>query len=446
MKIILLSGGSGQRLWPLSNSTRSKQFLRLLPAPDGGTESMVQRVYRQIEEAKLTDSITIATSAAQRDSITTQIGNEIALVTEPERRGTFPAIALAVAHLLYNEGCDKEEVAVVVPCDTYADAEYFDTIRSITKVIENNDAELALVGIKPTSPSSKYGYILPLQKEVNGVQMVKRFTEKPSKKRAEQLIANGAMWNGGVFAFKLGFIEDIINRYIDATSFEQVKKDYCKLPAVSFDNEVTEKCHSVAVITYNGKWKDLASWKALSEELPDKHIGNVMQGESVSNTTIINELELPIVCDGIKDAVVVAGYEGVLVCSKNASEDIKQYVEKVATRPMFEERRWGTYKVINTTRYNDGFCTLTKELKLNAGCNISYQIHRHRDEVWTFVNGRGLLVINGVVTEVSRGSVVHIKKGQLHAVRAITDLEFIEVQTGDILVEEDIERYDWEWK
>lgn len=445
MKIILLSGGSGQRLWPLSNSTRSKQFLRLLPAPNGGNESMLQRVYRQIKEAKLTDDITIATSAAQRDSITTQIGNDITLVAEPERRGTFPAIALATAHLLYNENCHRDETAIVIPCDTFADNDYFSHISKLTDIIETNDIELALIGIKPTGPSSKYGYILTEKKEANEVQMVKRFTEKPNKRRAEQLIANGALWNGGVFAFKIGFIEEIINRYIDADTFEQVLKNYCKLPAVSFDNEVTEKCHSVAVTTYNGTWKDLANWKALSEELPDKHIGNIIVGEGVGNTTIINELELPIVCEGIKDAVVVAGYEGVLVCSKDASENIKQHVEKVATRPMFEERRWGTYKVINTTKYSDGFSTLTKELKLNAGCNISYQIHRHRDEVWTFVNGHGLLVIDGNVTEVSRGSVVHIKKGQMHAVRAITDLEFIEVQTGDILVEEDIERYDWKW-
>lgn len=446
MKIILLSGGSGQRLWPLSNSTRSKQFLRLLPAPDGGTESMLQRVYRQIKEANLTSGVTIASSIAQRDSITTQIGNDITLVSEPERRGTFPAIALATAHLLFNEGCDKEEIAVVVPCDTFADTEYFNIISKLADIIKNNCAELALAGVKPANSSSKYGYILPMEKNGHDVQMVKSFIEKPNKKRAEQLIAKGALWNGGIFAFKLGFIEDIISRYVDAESYEQFLKDYFKLPAVSFDNEVTEKCHSVAVVTYDGVWKDLANWKALSDELPDKHIGNIVVGDAVSNTTIINELELPVVCDGIKDAIVVAGYEGVLVCSKNASEDIKQYVEKVAARPMFEERRWGTYKVINNTKYSDGFCTLTKELKLNAGCNISYQIHRHRDEVWTFVNGRGLLVIDGNVTEVTRGSVVHIKKGQMHAVRAITDLEFIEVQTGDILVEEDIERYDWEWK
>lgn len=445
MRIILLSGGSGQRLWPLSNSTRSKQFLRLLPSPGGSTESMLQRVFRQIKETEMTGNITIVTSAAQRDSITTQIGNDVTIVAEPERRGTFPAIALATAHLLFNENCSREEIAVVVPCDTFADNSYFSSINKLVEIIAEDYAELALMGITPTNSQSKYGYILPANSKVDGVQMVKRFTEKPNKKRAEQLVNNGALWNGGVFAFKIGFLEDIINRYIDADSFKQVEQNYCKLPAVSFDNEVTEKCHSVAFYKYDGAWKDIASWKALSEELPDKHIGNIILGEGVGNTTIINELELPIVCDGITNAVVVAGYEGVLVCSKNASENIKQYVEKVATRPMFEERRWGTYKVINTTQYSDGFRTLTKELKLNAGCNISYQIHRHRDEVWTFVNGRGLLVIDGKITEVARGSVVHIKKGQLHAVRAITDLEFIEVQTGDILVEEDIERYDWEW-
>ena len=165
MRIILLSGGSGQRLWPLSNSTRSKQFLRLLPSPDGGTESILQRVYRQLTEADLTKNITIASSTAQRDSITTQIGNAITLVSEPERRGTFPAIALAAAHLLYNEGCNKDEVAVVVPCDTYADNDYFETLQKIADTIKNDSAELALIGIKPTSASTKYGYILPAQKE-----------------------------------------------------------------------------------------------------------------------------------------------------------------------------------------------------------------------------------------------------------------------------------------
>ncbi len=437
MKIILLSGGSGTRLWPLSNSTRSKQFLRLLPTADGASESMLQRVYRQVSATALADSIIIATSAAQRDSITTQLGNNVTIVAEPERRGTFPAIALATAHLAYNEHCSNDEIVVVIPCDTYAEMDYFDKIKELASAVEGNGTGLALIGVKPTGPSTKFGYIFP-----DG----SRFVEKPTRAKAEELIAEGALWNAGAFAFKLGFMEQFVKPYIQDTTFANIQKEYSKLPQTSFDNEVAEKSAPIAIVSYDNKWKDLANWNTLSSELPNKQIGNVITGDNTENTTIINELELPIVCDGIKDAVIVAGYEGVLVCSKKASEDIKQYVEKVTTRPMFEERRWGTYKVINTTKYSDGFCTLTKELKLNAGCNISYQIHRHRDEVWTFVNGKGLLVIDGEITEVGRGSVVHIKKGQLHAVRAITDLEFIEVQTGDTLVEEDIERYDWEWK
>ena len=445
MKIILLSGGSGTCLWPLSNSTRSKQFLRLLPSPDGASESMLQRVYRQITAVQPTNSIIIVTSAAQRDSITTQLGNEVTIVTEPERRGTFPAIALASGHIALNEGCDDNETIVVIPCDTYADDNYFDTILDAAQIISKGKAELALIGAKPTVASSKFGYIIPKQ-ESNGIYSVESFTEKPSKTAAAELIASGALWNAGVFAFKLGYMKQFIAQYTSATTFKGIIKEFANLPQSSFDNEVVAKSSSTAVVAHTGNWKDLANWNSLSQELPDKHIGNVLMGENVKNSTIINELELPIVCDGIEDTIVVAGYEGVLVCSKKASEGIKQKVEKFASRPMFEERRWGTYKVINTTRYDDGFCTLTKELKLNAGCNISYQIHRHRDEVWTFVNGKGLLVLDGEITEVSRGSVIHIKKGQMHAVRAITDLEFIEVQTGDTLVEEDIERYDWEWQ
>ena len=445
MKIILLSGGSGTCLWPLSNSTRSKQFLRLLLSPDGSSESMLQRVYRQTTQALPDVSIIIVTSAAQRDSITTQLGNDVTIVAEPERRGTFPAIALASSHIALNEKCDADEIIVVIPCDTYADADYFDSILDATQIIKEGKAELALIGTTPTVASSKFGYIIP-RKETNGTYSVESFTEKPAKADAEKLIAAGALWNAGVFAFKLGYMNSFVSKYISATTFDGIIKEYSNLPQSSFDNEVVVKSPSTAVVAYANNWKDLANWNSLSQELPDKHIGNVFTGESVKNSTIINELELPIVCDGIEDAIVVAGYEGVLVCSKKASEGIKQKVEKIASRPMFEERRWGTYKVINTTKYEDGFCTLTKELKLNAGCNISYQIHRHRDEVWTFVNGKGLLVLDGEVIEVARGSVVHIKKGQMHAVRAITDLEFIEVQTGNTLIEEDIERYDWSWE
>ena len=161
MQIILLSGGSGKRLWPLSNNTRSKQFIKLLTAPDGSKESMVQRVVRQLRVAGICDSITVATSQSQWDVIINQLGDEIPVVTEPERRNTFPAIALASSYLAYERKCPTDEIVVVMPCDPYTEAGYFETIRKMVDAVANDMAELVLMGIKPTYSSAKYCHPSP---------------------------------------------------------------------------------------------------------------------------------------------------------------------------------------------------------------------------------------------------------------------------------------------
>lgn len=148
MQIILLSGGSGKRLWSLSNEIRSKQFIKLLTAPDGSKESMVQRVVRQLLEADICDSITVATSQAQHDAITNQLGEEIPVVTEPERRDTFPAIALASSYLAYERKCPAGEIVVVMPFDPYTEAGYFETIRRMADAVKSGVAELVLDGIR----------------------------------------------------------------------------------------------------------------------------------------------------------------------------------------------------------------------------------------------------------------------------------------------------------
>lgn len=449
MKIILLSGGSGKRLWPLSNDSRSKQFLKLLESPNGEPESMFQRVIRQIREAGLQDHITVATSLSQKDIITNQLNGFLAdVVTEPSRRDTFPAIALATSYLALKKHCSREEIIVVMPCDQYTDLKYFETVSLMAQAAESDAAELITMGIKPTYASTKFGYIVPEENVSENAKQpirVTRFTEKPHRPQAETLLRQGALWNGGVFAFKLGYMIDIIQRYMTLDSFEQLYNNYTDLPKISFDYEVAERAKSVAVLPYNGAWKDLGTWNALTEELHDNKIGNVVLGHDNTNTHVINELDQPILCIGTKDLVVAANTDGILVCHKNESENIKAYADQLACRPMYEERRWGTYKVISHVCFPDRYQALTKILCIKSGCNISYQIHRHRDEIWTFIDGTGILVLDGEVKTVQRGCTIHIKKGQLHAVKAITDLQIIEVQSGDMLVEEDIERFDWEW-
>lgn len=446
MQIILLSGGSGKRLWPLSNSTRSKQFLKLLTAPDGTKESMVQRVVRQLRESGIYDSITVATSQSQRDVIINQLGEDIPVVAEPERRDTFPAIALACSYLAYDCKCTADEIVVVMPCDPYTEAGYFETIRKMVNAVENDVAELVLMGIKPTYPSAKYGYVVPVAGVPNAeILRVARFTEKPDVATAEKLISEGAFWNGGVFAFRLGYMTDIVAQYIKTEIFSEIRSHYGKFPKISFDYEVAEKAQSVAVVPFVGEWKDLGTWNTLTDELSEHTMGNVVMDEESDNTHIINELELPIMCIGARNLVIAASNDGILISDKNKSENIKAYADRLQHRPMYEERRWGEYKVVDTAELPDGYKFLTKQLKIKAGKGISYQVHRHRDEVWTFIDGKGELVLDGIRSLIGRGDTVVIKKGVKHAVRAISNLTFIEVQSGDLLIEEDIERFDYKW-
>ena len=447
MQLVLLSGGSGKRLWPLSNNARSKQFLPLLEKEDGTMESMVQRVVRQVREAHLTDDITLATNASQLDIIINQLGDSVSVVTEPERRDTFPAIALASGYLKLKKGCPDDEVVVIMPCDPFTEAGYFETIGRMVKCVEADVAELVLMGITPTYPSEKYGYVVPVTDHLmaEGSMAVSKFTEKPNVERAKELLGMGALWNGGVFAFRLGYMMEIAQRYVKADSFEEMRSRYSEFPKISFDYEVAEKADSVAVLPYSGQWKDLGTWNTLTDELHHHIIGNAVMGPRCTNTHVINELQYPIYVDGMEDTVIAASPDGIIVCRKKYTEDIKKAVDHLTPRPMYEERRWGSHRVIDDTTYADGRHSLTKSLTINAGKNISYQVHRHRSEAWTIVEGEGIFVLDGVERKVGPGETVVIPVNHYHALKALTTRTFIEVQTGNPLVEEDIERSEWKW-
>ena len=450
MQLILLSGGSGKRLWPLSNNARSKQFLPLLENEDGSVESMVQRVVRQARASNLTNEITLATNASQLDIITNQLGDTVSVVTEPERRDTFSAIALAASYLSLAKHCSDDEVVVIMPCDPYTEIGYFETIGRMVECVKQDVAELVLMGITPTYPSEKYGYVVPKEATSNEQRTmslpVVRFTEKPTVAVAEELLKQNAFWNGGVFAFRLGYMMNIVRKYISSDSFEDTRARYSEFPKISFDYEVAEKAQSVAVVPFNGQWKDLGTWNSLTDELKKPVLGNAVMGSHCENTHVINELQNPIYVDGLKDVVVAACPDGILVCGKEHAEDIKKAVENLTPRPMYEERRWGTYRVLDDTIYADGNHALTKSVTLKEGKNISYQIHHHRAETWTFVQGEGIFVLDGVEQRVKAGDTVHIPVEHYHAIKALTELTFIEVQCGNPLIEEDIERFEWEWK
>ena len=170
-----------------------------------------------------------------------------------------------------------------------------------------------------------------------------------------------------------------------------------------------------------------------------------MMGDNNVNIHAVNELGIPVFCNGLKDVIVAASPDGIMVCDKQDSEKIKDYANKLTTRPMYEERRWGAYRVLDNAEYEDGTHSLTKTIHLKAGKHISYQLHHHRSETWTCVSGEGIFVLDGERKEVKRGDVMNIPVEHLHAIKATKNLTFIEVQIGNPLVEEDIERFEFEW-
>lgn len=446
MNIVLLSGGSGQRLWPLSNASLSKQFLRIFKSPSGVYESMLQRMLRQLRAAQPDHKIVIATNQRQVDVIRNQVGEEIDLVLEPERRNTFPAILLACAYLYFKKNVGPEEPVIVLPVDPYTEQSYFELLDTLGQGVLEKRADLLLMGTKPTYPSAKYGYILPAAGAEGQIfKAVDSFLEKPSEEQAEGLIAKGALWNCGVFAFSLGYIMDILRGHESVESYEELLAGvgkYAALEKTSFDYAVVEKTNSICVVEYDGEWSDMGTWNTLTDKLSDFQKGNVYMDETVINTHAINMLDIPMLVMGAKDMVAVASHDGILIADKEESSYMKRFVEQMEQRPMYEERRWGDYRVLDYITLEKTQKSLTKRIHLQKGKAISYQSHRRRQEIWVVLEGQGEVVLNGETRIVGPGGVVQIPMNHKHMVCALSELKLIEVQIGDVLEETDIEHHE----
>ncbi|NOU81553.1 mannose-1-phosphate guanylyltransferase [Paenibacillus sp. LMG 31459] len=332
MKLVLLSGGSGIRLWPLSSSIRSKQFLQVLPAPGGGHESMLQRIWRQLSAAGLNHEAYIATSSGQEMLIRKQLGAAPPIIIEPRRRDTFPAVSLAAAFLNSVEKISPEETVIVLPVDAYVSDDFFFKLLELDNALHHSGAEIALLGAKPNDPSEKYGYIVPDTSSVSATRTqanrtyvsVDRFVEKPDRIAAEALLAQQAMWNCGIFAFRLC---DLLKRLENSgfpTDYVELQKQYHRLPKSSFDVEVLEGNSRLICVPYLESWKDLGTWNTLSEELASPVLGRGQISADSVNCQIVNELDIPVMLVGLDDVIVAAGPGGILVARKDAADYLKQ--------------------------------------------------------------------------------------------------------------------------
>lgn len=430
MNIVLLSGGSGKRLWPLSNDVRSKQFIKIFKNQEGDYESMVQRVYRQIKRADSQASVTIATSKTQVSSIHNQLGENVGISIEPCRRDTFPAIALATAYLTDVKGISEEEAVVVCPVDPYVNDDYFQALKSLSELAEKDTANLVLMGIEPTYPSEKYGYIIPTSAE--HVSKVETFKEKPDVETAKKYISKGALWNGGVFAYKLKYVLKRAHELIDFTDYYDLYTKYETLTKISFDYAVVEKENDISVMRFAGEWKDLGTWNTLTEAMEENVVGKGILNETCENVHVLNELDMPILCMGLKDVIVAASAEGIIVSDKEQSSYIKPFVDAIDQQIMFAEKSWGSFKVLDVQEES-----MTIAVTLNAGHKMNYHSHQRRDEVWTVISGQGRTIVDGMEQPVAPGDVITIQAGCKHTIIADTQLRVIEVQLGEDITVED---------
>lgn len=435
MNIILLSGGSGKRLWPLSNDIRSKQFLKIYKLDDGTYESMVQRVYRQIKSIDSEAKVTIATSKSQVSAIINQLGESVGLSVEPSRRDTFPAIALAVAYMHDVLGVDVDDSVSVCPADHYVEEEYYRVAERLGQQALNGEADLVLMGIQPTYPSDKYGYIIPCGS--GEVDWVEQFKEKPDEDTAKVYIERGALWNAGVFAFKLRYVLNISKKLLGTCDYAELLSAYDTLTKISFDYAVVEKTEKIQVIRYAGEWRDIGSWSMLTKTMTDETVGNVITDNNCNNTHVINDLDIPILCMGLNNITAAASPDGILIAENDGADQIKGYVEQINQGVMYAEKSWGVFHVLDV-----GTDSLTIKVTMKAKDHMNYHSHNHRDEVWTVVSGQGRTIVDGMEQLVGPGDVITIESGCKHTIFSITDLVLIEVQIGENINASDKHKYE----
>ena len=438
MNIVLLSGGSGKRLWPLSNDVRSKQFIKIFKNEDGTYESMVQRMYRQIKKIDKDAIVTIATSKMQVSAIRNQLGDDVGISVEPCRRDTFPAIALASAYLADVEGVPGDETVVICPVDPYVEEDYFKAVYELSKQADKGEANLVLLGVEPTGPSERYGYIIP--KNGDDVSTVSTFKEKPTKSEAEDYIKRGALWNGGVFAYKLKYILKKAHELIDFDDYQDLFDKYDTLEKISFDYAVVEKEDKIQVKRFAGKWQDLGTWNSLTRAMGEKVVGKGTMDDECSGVHIVNEMDVPVLAMGLTDVIISASPDGILVSDKESSSRIGPFVDGIEQQIMFAEKSWGSYKVMDVEAES-----LTIKVTLNEGNSMNYHSHRNRDEVWVVLSGEGRTIVDGMEQSVSAGDVITMSAGCRHTVIAETELKLIEVQLGRSISEQDKIKYKLEY-
>lgn len=446
---IILAGGSGSRLWPLSRELYPKQLLNL-----NSDKSLLQSTFERLNSFLPADKILSVTNTKHASNVKMQVDKKSIVLSEPISKNTAPAIAISVKYLMQKTNSDP--IVVVMPSDLLIeDCEKFTEAVNMA-VLKAQQGMIVTFGVKPLYPETGFGYI-----KIDDNGKVLNFVEKPDRVFAEKYLEEGNYyWNSGIFMFKASVILDELKKWapdivdvidsIDFTSSDNVPfTEFEKMPNISIDYAVMEKSDRIGFVELKSDWKDLGSWESIYDVSKKDSNGNVFVGHVLdkdSKNSLVYASSKLVATIGLEDTVIVETEDAILACKKECAQEVKevyeilkqqhddtQMVHKTVYRP------WGFYTVIAAGK---GF--QTKIIHVNPGQKLSVQSHNHRSEHWVVLSGTAKVVLESKDYILSPGHSIDIPVKAIHSLQNPfnEDVEIIEVQKGDILSEDDIIRYE----